>query len=284
VHPRRADGWDVMYVADERAVRESGHPVLVVRVGNDEDVPFRCRAHALYEVDANVSLANLDWDDFRGQIDESGVYGVEVVVASEVPQTTDPTLHAYESASNEQVTISVPPHAVWEICEDLSADVDVDVDNEPMRTISIETTIAAPAVACFDLSLSVDAHANSMAESGERAIAGVTSGVLTLGDWVTWQARHFGIPFRMTSAITEYQRPERFVDEQRRGPFQRWWHEHTFTVMSPNQTLMADRVEFRSPFGPIGLLADVSVLDRYMTGLLRQRNDWLKSTLEAQGS
>jgi len=47
---------------------------------------------------------------------------------------------------------------------------------------------------------------------------------------------------------------------------------------------MVDRVEFRSPLGPIGLLADVSVLDRYMMRLLRQRNDWLKSTLEAQGS
>jgi ligand-binding SRPBCC domain-containing protein len=152
-----------------------------------------------------------------------------------------------------------------------------------MRTISIQTRIAAPVTACFDLSLSVDAHANSMAASGERAVAGVMSGAMTLGDSVTWRARHFGIPFRMTSAITEYERPERFVDEQQRGPFQRWWHEHTFTALSPDQTLMIDRVEFRSPLGPIGLLADVSVLDRYMTNLLRQRNDWLKSTLEAQG-
>lgn len=153
-----------------------------------------------------------------------------------------------------------------------------------MRTISIETTVAAPVVACFDLALSVDAHTDSMARSGERAVAGVTSGAMMLGDTVTWQARHFGIPFRMTSAITEYERPERFVDEQRRGPFQRWWHEHTFTVLSPDQTLMVDRVEFRSPLGPVGLLADVSVLDRYLTGLLRQRNDWLKATLEAQRS
>lgn len=153
-----------------------------------------------------------------------------------------------------------------------------------MRTISIETTIAAPVVACFDLSLSVDAHTHSMAKSGERAVAGVTSGVLTLGDSVTWQARHFGIPFRMTAAITEYERPKRFVDEQRRGPFQRWRHEHTFTVLSPDQTLMVDRVEFRSPFGPIGWLAEVSLLYRYMTGLLRRRNDWLRSTLEGQGS
>jgi hypothetical protein len=89
------------------------------------------------------------------------------------------------------------------------------VDRMPdVRRIRLETLIAAPAPNCFDLSLSVEAHTDSMAESGERAIAGVTSGVMKLGDTVTWRARHFGITFRMTSAITEYQRPIRFVDER----------------------------------------------------------------------
>src|SRR4051812_38819320 len=44
-----------------------------------------------------------------------------------------------------------------------------------------------PVTACFDLSLSVDAHAESMAASGERAVAGVMSGVMTLEDPVTWR-------------------------------------------------------------------------------------------------
>ena len=74
-HPHRADEWDVMYVADERAIVEPVHPLLVVRVGNHDEQPFRCRADLVYEVDANLSLANLDWSDFRDQIDDSGVYG-----------------------------------------------------------------------------------------------------------------------------------------------------------------------------------------------------------------
>lgn len=41
-------------------------------------------------------------------------------------------------------------------------------------------------------------------------IGGVTTGVMRLGDSVTWR-----VVFRMTSAITEYQPPSRFVDEQR---------------------------------------------------------------------
>lgn len=154
---------------------------------------------------------------------------------------------------------------------------------DQVRSIRLETVIAAPAGDCFNLSLSVDAHAASMRASGEQAIGGVTSGVMTLGDSVTWRARHFGIAFRMTSAITEYRPPSRFVDEQQHGPFRRWWHEHTFTALPDGQTQMTDVVEFQSPLGLLGRVADGLVLGHYMPHLLRQRNAWLKTTLEQRG-
>jgi ligand-binding SRPBCC domain-containing protein len=153
-----------------------------------------------------------------------------------------------------------------------------------MRSIRLETVIAAPIGDCFTLSLSVDAHAASMHGSGEQAVGGVTSGVMKLGDSVTWRARHFGIAFLMTSAITEYQPPSRFVDEQQSGPFRRWWHEHTFAALANGQTRMTDVVEFQSPLGLLGYLADGLVLRRYMPHLLRQRNSWLKTNLEASAS
>ena len=120
-----------------------------------------------------------------------------------------------------------------------------------------------------------------MAESGERAIGGVTSGVMNLGDTVTWRARHFGIPFTMTSTISEYESPSRFVDEQVSGPFRRWWHEHRFEV-ADGGTLMVDVAEYSSPLGPIGRLVDALFLERYMTRLLKQRNAWLAETLSSQ--
>jgi len=151
-----------------------------------------------------------------------------------------------------------------------------------VRCIRLETVIVAAIGDCFDLSLSVDAHTASMRRSDERAIGGVTSGALKLGDTVTWRARHFGIAFRMTSAITEYQYPSRFVDEQLHGPFRRWWHAHTFAMAASGDTVMTDVVQFQSPLGPLGILADRMVLDHYMPYLLRQRNAWLKATLEAR--
>jgi ligand-binding SRPBCC domain-containing protein len=141
-----------------------------------------------------------------------------------------------------------------------------------VRCIRLQTVIPAPVGDCFELSLSVDAHTASMHGSRESAIRGVTSGIMKLGDTVTWRARHFGFVFLMTSAITEYQYPGRFVDEQLRGPFRRWWHEHTFAATEDGQTMMTDVVEFQSPLGPLGSLADRLVLDRYMPCLLRQRN------------
>jgi ligand-binding SRPBCC domain-containing protein len=129
------------------------------------------------------------------------------------------------------------------------------------------------------MSLSVDAHTASMGRSKERAVAGVTQGEMSLGDAVTWQARHFGIPFRMTSAITAYDRPHRFVDEQQRGPFPRWWHEHTF-VERDGTTDMTDVVRYLVPAGPVGRLVDAVRLHAYMRRLLEARNAWLKSELE----
>jgi ligand-binding SRPBCC domain-containing protein len=148
-----------------------------------------------------------------------------------------------------------------------------------MPTLRLETVVRAPVEDCFDLSLSVDAHTASMGRSGERAVAGVTSGRMALGDTVTWQARHFGLSFRMTSRIVAWDRPARFVDEQVAGPFRSWSHEHTFTAVDEG-TLMVDVARFEAPYGALGRAAEGLVLTRYMTRLLAQRNEWLRQELE----
>jgi ligand-binding SRPBCC domain-containing protein len=152
-----------------------------------------------------------------------------------------------------------------------------------MPTLELETRIAAPPEVCFDLSLDVDLHMASTSPSQERAIAGVTSGVMGLDDEVTWEARHFGIPWHMTSRIVEHERPIRFVDVMQRGPFGRWRHVHLFEPMDRG-TRMRDQVYFASPFGPLGRLVDAAVLQSYMTRLIERRNAHLKSVAEARAA
>ena len=151
-----------------------------------------------------------------------------------------------------------------------------------MPSLELTTWLPATPGECFDLSLSVDAHTGSMGHHRERAVAGVTSGVMGLGDTVTWRATHFGLPFTLTARVTEHEAPRRFVDEHVSGPFRRWWHEHTF-VEDDGGTLMTDVVEFRAPFGLLGRLAETAVLTGYMTRLLEQRNAWLRESLNASG-
>ncbi|MFE4836411.1 SRPBCC family protein [Arthrobacter sp. NPDC056691] len=133
----------------------------------------------------------------------------------------------------------------------------------------------------FDLSRSIDAHKDSMARSREEAVAGITSGLITLGQEVTWRAWHFGLPIHMTSRITEMDAPRYFVDEQVRGPFRRFRHVHEFSE-DPAGTIMVDRIDFAAPFGPLGRLAEKLFLARYLRRLIETRNRHLTAAARAE--
>lgn len=117
-----------------------------------------------------------------------------------------------------------------------------------------------------------------MAKSREEAVGGRTSGLITLGEEVTWRAWHFGVPLKMTSRITEMQPPDYFVDEQVKGPFRRFRHIHEFSQDSTGTT-MVDRIEFVAPFGPLGRLVEKLVLARYLRNLIETRNRHLAGDL-----
>lgn len=142
-----------------------------------------------------------------------------------------------------------------------------------------ESRIEAPVELVFDLSLGIDAHRASMSESNERAIAGVTSGHIRLGETVTWRATHFRIPFTMTSRVAELDRPHRFVDEQVRGPFRSFHHEHLFEALD-GATQMIDRIRFDAPLGPIGRLVECAVLASYLQKLIAVRGEYLEAEAE----
>jgi len=149
-----------------------------------------------------------------------------------------------------------------------------------MPVIVLRTRVAAPPSRCFDLARDVELHQRSTAASRERAVAGVTSGLLGLGDEVTWEATHFGIRQRLTSRISEFDPPHRFVDEMVRGAFARFRHEHQFLAVEGG-TEMVDIFDYTSPLGPLGRLADGLFLRRYMTTLLRERDAYLKGAAES---
>jgi ligand-binding SRPBCC domain-containing protein len=136
------------------------------------------------------------------------------------------------------------------------------------------TESVLPRERLFDLARSVDAHTQSQKSAGERAVGGVTKGLIGEGQQVTWRARHFGVPLKMTSRITALEFPASFTDEQVRGPFKSFRHVHEFEA-TPTSRIMSDRVEFTAPFGPLGRLAEKLVLRRYLERLIADRGKFL---------
>ena len=149
-----------------------------------------------------------------------------------------------------------------------------------MPTIELTTLIAAPIERVFDLSRSIDLHTDSTSSTGERAVAGVTSGLIGLGQEVTWRARHFGVWQSLTVRVTVFERPTHFADVMLRGAFRRMEHHHYFKPSSDG-TIMRDVFTFESPLGPLGRIADWLFLERYLRSFLIERNRVIKTTAES---
>jgi ligand-binding SRPBCC domain-containing protein len=148
-----------------------------------------------------------------------------------------------------------------------------------MPVINLHTQINAPIGIVFDLSRSIDLHKISTAHTNEEAIAGVTSGLIGMGESVTWRARHLGITQELTSKITAFSMPEYFVDEMVTGPFKSFRHEHIFSEAN-GLTTMVDVFNYKSPLGVLGSFTDVLFLKRYMANLLKERNRIIKQFAE----
>ena len=147
--------------------------------------------------------------------------------------------------------------------------------------IRIETRIRAPIERCFDAARDLDLHLQSFADTNEQAVGGRTSGLIEMGEEVTWRGRHFGVTQHMTSKITAFDRPRYFQDSMQRGAFKSFVHDHYFE-QTGDTTTMLDVVAFAAPLGPLGRLAELLFLRRYLTRLLTHRAKVLGSHLENQ--
>jgi ligand-binding SRPBCC domain-containing protein len=150
-----------------------------------------------------------------------------------------------------------------------------------MPIIELRTEIKSTLNICFDLSRSIDLHKISTAQTKEEAIAGTISGLINLNETVTWQAIHFGIKQKLTSKITAFDRPNFFRDEQVKGIFKSFCHEHKFEQIE-DKVIMTDIFEYQSPFGIFGRIFNSLILTNYLRQLLIDRNNTIKEFAESE--
>jgi len=148
-----------------------------------------------------------------------------------------------------------------------------------MTTIELETIINASQQRCFDLARSIDLHLQSTVSTGERVVEGKTSGLVELGDEITWEATHFGIRQRLSVRIIELNPYTSFTDCMVKGAFKSMNHRHSFEF-SDGKTSMKDHFCYETPFGIFGTLFDFLLLKRHMTRFLKIRNAMIKEQAE----
>jgi ligand-binding SRPBCC domain-containing protein len=120
-----------------------------------------------------------------------------------------------------------------------------------------------------------------MESTNEKAIAGITSGLINENETVTWQARHLFKTRHFTSRITKMNRPSVFIDEMVSGDFKSFYHEHHFKS-AENGTIMIDIIEFETPYGRIGKIVNRLFLKGYIEKFLLKRNAVIKEYAETQ--
>ena len=75
--------------------------------------------------------------------------------------------------------------------------------------------------------------------------------------------------------ITHIKEKEYFVDEQRKGPYKMWHHEHKITP-AENGVLMTDLVTYQPPMGFIGELANTFIIKKKLNEIFSHRKKVLE--------
>lgn len=97
------------------------------------------------------------------------------------------------------------------------------------------------------------------------------------GAEIDYLIRWMGLRMKWKTLITEYDPPHRFVDEQTKGPYSYWHHEHTFEDTAGG-VLIRDRVDYRLPFWVLGDIAHALVVRRQLEQIFDYREEVIRRT------
>jgi ligand-binding SRPBCC domain-containing protein len=102
-----------------------------------------------------------------------------------------------------------------------------------------------------------------------------------VGTLIDYRLSLFRIPFRWQTVIPVWEPGRRFVDEQRRGPYRYWHHEHRFEPEASG-TRMTDRVRYRLPLHPLSLLVR-PLIRRQLERIFSYRAQVIRASFAAPG-
>ena len=152
-----------------------------------------------------------------------------------------------------------------------------------MIRIEEKILIGAPIEVVFDAERNISLHEATQKSRGEKAVAGVTSGLIEKNQEVEWEANHFGIRQRLRVRIEEMEKPAYFRVRMVFGAFKSFCHDHRFREAGVNRTEKYDLMQIEAPMGFVGRIVEILFLRSYMRRFLRKKNAELKALLEKSG-
>jgi len=96
------------------------------------------------------------------------------------------------------------------------------------------------------------------------------------GSIIDYRIKLNGMPFNWKTEISAWEPPHLFVDQQLKGPFVLWRHEHRFKAIHTNLTEMTDTVHYLSPGGPLEPLVHHLFVKKKVAGIFNYRKEQLK--------
>ena len=99
---------------------------------------------------------------------------------------------------------------------------------------------------------------------------------MKVGTLIDYRLKVRGFPLKWRTLISAWEPPHRFVDEQIKGPYRQWIHEHTFESKDGG-TRVIDHVRYKAPFhfisDPLLVRRDVEKIFSFRTECLKSK-DW----------
>jgi len=90
------------------------------------------------------------------------------------------------------------------------------------------------------------------------------------GTLIDYSLRIRGVPVKWRTRIALWEPPHRFVDEQLRGPYKLWRHDHTFEEHEGG-TICRDQVRYAVPGGPLAPLVNWLIVERDVERIFKYR-------------
>jgi hypothetical protein len=109
-------------------------------------------------------------------------------------------------------------------------------------------------------------------------VLGTSTPEIRRGTRIDYRLSLRGLPIRWQSVIECWEPGVRFVDVQTRGPYRSWRHTHEFDEHAGG-TIVRDRVRYELPFGAVGDLLALGLVERDLAAIFAYRRERLAELL-----